>query len=237
MIDFTHRIVERDYMFQTCVEGQRWSDIEEELTPNENAKLWQQCGKIVKCIHETPGEQFGYPYPSRQFTSWSEMILGRFARIYESMLAQQLEATVFKTISDIVRAHASILDEISTPHLLHGDLWTFNLLVARSHDQPTIIGVLDADRAWWGDPMADWIMFLLAIRRDEPEWQPWLSAFYDGYGIPASGPAAHFRQEVYKTMHIGSAAVGALRNGDGKTVARARRDLHEIAQELSLLQL
>jgi len=46
------------------------------------------------------------------------------------------------------------------PNLLHGDLWTFNLLVAHSNDRPAITGVLDTDRAWWGDPMADWIMFL-----------------------------------------------------------------------------
>ena len=28
MTDFTHQIIERDYMFQTFIEGERWSDIE-----------------------------------------------------------------------------------------------------------------------------------------------------------------------------------------------------------------
>jgi len=63
-----------------------------------------------------------------------------------------------------VRFNTSLLDEIQTPHLLHGDLWTFNLLVERGVHAPVITGVLDFDRAWWGDPSADWIMFLLAIR-------------------------------------------------------------------------
>jgi aminoglycoside phosphotransferase (APT) family kinase protein len=237
MTDFTHQVVERDYMFQTCMDGERWSDIEDELTLDENTELWHQCGKIVRRIHETTGEHFGYPYPGRQFMSWGETILDRFARISESMLAHHLEVTAFRTISDIARANAARFDEIHAPHLLHGDLWTFNLLVTHGNNHPAITGVLDVDRAWWGDPMADWIMFLLVIRRGEPEWRQWLSAFYDGYGLPASDESAQFRQEVYRAMHIGTCAVGSARNGNKEDIARARRELCGIAQALPVLSL
>ncbi len=88
------------------------------------------------------------------------------------------------------------------------------------------------DRAWWGDPMADWMMFLLDIRRDRPEWQQRISAFDEGYGWYDKGRAIQVRQEVYKAMHIGSAAVYCLRNGDQAGMARARRELGEIAQAL-----
>ncbi len=250
LADFTHQVVERDYVFQTCIEGERWSDVEEELTPDENAALWHQCGEIVRRIHDTTGERFGYPCPGPSypgppysgppyvgalFARWSEMILDRLARIAESMVAHQLEVEVFNAISDHVRANASLLDEIQVPHLLHGDLWTFNLLIRRGDGGPAITGVLDADRAWWGDPMADWIMFLLAIRQDEPEWQGRLSAFYEGYGTPDHGRAAQFRLQAYKAMHIGTAVVGSARTGDVETIARGIRDLREIAQARPLL--
>ena len=235
MTDFTHQVVERDYVFQAAIDGKRWSDIEDELTPDENAGLWHQCGEIVRRIHATTGEWFGYPYPGVRFTKWGDMVLDRFARIFESMSAYQCDVTAFKTVSDIACAHVSLFDEIQPSHLLHGDLWTFNLLVTHGNGQPTITGVLDTERAWWGDPMADWIMFLLAIRGGEPEWQPWLSAFYDGYGTPESDGAARFRQEIYKAMHIGTCAVGSARNGNQGDVARARRDLSEIAQVLPSL--
>jgi aminoglycoside phosphotransferase (APT) family kinase protein len=233
MTDFTHQVVERDYVFQTYIEGERWSDIEDELTPDENTELWRQCGKIVKQMHETAGEQFGHPQPGRQFSRWSKMISDRLARIAESMLAYQLEATAFTAISDVANTNTSLLDEIDTPHLLHGDLWTFNLIVRRDNDNPIITGVLDADRAWWGDPMADWIMFLLTIRQDKPEWQQRLCAFYDGYGTPKSSGAAQFRQKIYKAMHIGDAAVWCSRNGDEEGIVRAYRELSEIAQRLN----
>jgi aminoglycoside phosphotransferase (APT) family kinase protein len=235
LADFTHQVVGRDYMFQTFIEGERWSDIEDELAPDENIELWCQCGEIVKRMHETTGERFGYPHPGRQFASWSEMILDRLARILESMATYQLEITAFSAVSDITHANAALLDEIHKPHLLHGDLWTFNLLVTRGNDRPTITGVLDADRAWWGDPMADWIMFLLAIRSDEPEWRQRLSAFYERYGASERGEAAQFRQEVYKAMHIGTCAVWSARNGNKEDIARAHRELRKIAQTLPRL--
>ena len=234
MTDFTHQVVERDYVFQTYIEGERWSDIEDQLTPDEDIELWRQCGETVKRMHETAGERFGCPLPGRPFSSWSEVILDRLASIAESMFAYQLEAAAFTAIPNVAGDNASLLDEIDTPRLLHGDLWTFNLIVRRGGARPMIAGVLDVDRACWGDPMADWIMFLLAIRQDRPEWQQRLSAFYDGYGTPGSSEAAQFRQEIYKAMHIGSAAVWCCRNGDEGGIARAYRELGEMPRSLSL---
>jgi aminoglycoside phosphotransferase (APT) family kinase protein len=237
MTDFTHQIVERDYMFQTFIEGERWSDIESTLSSDENNKLWHQCGRIVRRIHNTTGERFGYPYPGPQFTSWSEMILDRLAGISEGLMLHQLDIPAFAMISEIAHANASLLDEIQTPSLLHGDLWTFNLLIRQDTGEPTITGVLDVERAWWGDPLADWIMFLLAIRRNDTEWQGQLSAFNDGYGKFENNRATQFRQEVYKAMHIGTSVIWATRNGDTESILRARRELGEIAQVLPTLSI
>jgi hypothetical protein len=48
LCDFTHQIIKRDYVFQTYIEGERWSDIEEDLTPEENIDLWRQYGERGK---------------------------------------------------------------------------------------------------------------------------------------------------------------------------------------------
>ena len=233
--DFTHQIIERDYVFQTFIEGERWSDIEGDFTPEENIDLWRQCGEIVKRIHCTTGQEFGHPYPGQRFTKWSETILNRFSRIARSMLDNQLDTSAFSSIMDVVSANTLLFDEIKISHLLHGDLWTFNLLVTRRGKKSTIVGVLDADRAWWGDPLADWIMFLLNIRQQEPEWQQPLSAFFDGYGKPDHCAAAQFRQESYIAMHIGTSAVGSARDGNEEDIARAYRDLDQISRSLPAL--
>ena len=235
LADFTHQIVDRDYMFQTFVEGKRRSDVEVTLSAEENNNLWRQCGSIVRRIHDTTGEHFGYPYPGPQFKSWSELIVDRFANISESLMIHQLEIPAFTTISGIVHAYTSLLDEIRTPSLLHGDLWTFNLLISQDTDKPSITGVLDVERAWWGDPFSDWIMFLLDIRSNDTDWQGQLSAFNEGYGIFERNRAMQFRQEIYKAMHIGTSVIWATRHGDVESILRARRELGEIAQALPAL--
>ena len=235
LTDFTHQIVDRDYMFQTFIEGKRWSDVEFTLSAEENNNLWRQCGRIVRRIHHTTGEHFGYPYPGPQFKSWSELILNRFANISESLMIHQMEIPAFVIISEIAHANASLLDEIQTPSLLHGDLWTFNLLISQDAGEPAITGVLDVERAWWGDPLADWIMFLLDIRSNDTEWQEQLSAFNEGYGKSERNMATQFRQEIYKAMHIGTSVSWATRHGDTESILRARRELGEIAQALPAL--
>ncbi len=236
LTDFTHQIVGRDYMFQTVIEGERWSDIEGKLPPEENNELWRQCGALVKKLHMTTGEWFGYAYPGFH-SRWRDVILERFSRISQSMEAHQINIPAFETIFKQVQAHPEIFDDIILPRLLHGDLWTFNLLVTRGENRPAISGVLDTERAWWGDPMADWLMFLFSIRREEPTWQDRITAFSEGYGPPDNEPttpmAAQVRQEIYKAMHIGLAAIWGTRNEKHEDLARATEELQQLAQTLT----
>ncbi|MEM7538674.1 MAG: aminoglycoside phosphotransferase family protein [Chloroflexota bacterium] len=242
MADFTHQLLNRDYIFQTFLQGERWEDVEDELTQEQSCALWHQCGEIVKQMHTTTGTRFGFPlsgsqFSSCQFLSWSETVLDRFERITASMIDHQFDPMVFTTIAAIAKANSAVLDEINTPCLLHGDLWTFNLLIQRDSDPPQIVGVIDADRAWWGDPMADWIIFLLTIRQSVPKWQPIIQAFYEGYGEPEPNErdvqSAQFRQQIYTAMHIGSSVIWSIRQGHEGGIERGHRELGEILTELS----
>jgi aminoglycoside phosphotransferase (APT) family kinase protein len=235
LTDFTHQLIGRDYMFQSVVEGERWADIENKLTPAENLELWCQCGTLVKQIHITTGEWFGYPYPGFH-SKWSDVILERFSHISQSMEAYQVKIPAFEAISKIAFHQAPVFDEIVLPRLLHGDLWTFNLLVTRGESGPQITGVMDTDRAWWGDPMADWIMFLFHVRREDPDWLDRITAFFNGYGTLDTGPttpeALQFRQTAYQAMHIGLAALWGAKHEKQADVTRAAMELHQLAQIL-----
>jgi aminoglycoside phosphotransferase (APT) family kinase protein len=235
LADFTHQIAPRDYVLQTYLEGDRWSDIEDELTEEENIDLWQQCGEIVKRIHGTKGVNFGYPYPGRSFANWHDVILDRFSRIVQNLKEYQADISHFPTIVDFVHSNQSMFNELNTPHLLHGDLWTFNLLVTRKEGRPIISGVLDTERTWWGDPLADWIMFCLSIRSEEEEWRERISAFYQGYDVLEKSRAIQFRQEVYNAMHIGSSVIWSVKHGNREDIERGREDLRRIANLLPKL--
>jgi aminoglycoside phosphotransferase (APT) family kinase protein len=231
LVDFTHQLIERDYMFQTYIDGERWDDVWEKLTPAENNRLWGQFGHIMRQIHDVRGETFGLPRQGFQFLRWSETIIHRMERTLQAAQAVQLDVTDLGMILETLRTHPGLLDEIQVPRLLHGDLWLFNLLVKRGAEATSIVGVLDADRSWWGDPMADWTMFILA----HTEAEEGHAHFWKAYGPPEDTLGARFRKTVYDGMHAGTALVWSVQNHDEGTVERAYGTLREVAEALPVL--
>jgi aminoglycoside phosphotransferase (APT) family kinase protein len=70
-----------------------------------------------------------------------------------------------------LRRHEALLDDVTTPVLVHFDLWNGNILV----DGGELSGIVDAERAFWGDPLADLVSLALFgdITQD--------AGFLDGY--------------------------------------------------------
>lgn len=230
LIDFTHQLIDRDYMFQTYIDGRRWDDVMSEMTSEENNHLWEQFGEIMKQIHAVHGESFGIARPGFEFPLWSQPILNRLDRTLQAANVHQLDIPHLASIRDMIRDNPGQLDEIQTPCLLHGDLWSFNILVTRENG-PSIVGILDADRSWWGDPMADWTMFILA-HADEEEGH---SHFWKTYGKLEATQSAKFRVNVYDAMHAGTAFLWAVQHNDEETVNRATGTLGEAAETLPAL--
>lgn len=223
LVDFTHQLIDHDYMFQTFIDGERWDDILGELTPAENNLLWAQFGRLTRLIHDVKGEMFGLPLPGFQFASWSNAVIDHIERIVRAAQRLRIELPHLASILELVRAHPQPLDEIGTSHLLHGDLWLFNILIQRGENGPAIVGILDADRAWWGDPMADWTMFILAHAGQEEGH----AHFWQAYGQPQDTPGTRYRAHVYDAMHAGTAFIWAVGHHDEETVGKAEGTLRE----------
>jgi aminoglycoside phosphotransferase (APT) family kinase protein len=234
-VDFTHAVIDRDYMLQTFIEGHRWEDAAEQLAPGEALPLWREFGGLLRQIHGVTGEGFGDPAPGQAFARWSEALAYRLAHVHERLRGAGLapEAALMEAVLARAAAAQALLDEVARPCLLHGDLWLFNLLIRETPDGARIVGVLDADRAWWGDPAADWTLFVLA-KLEDPAMAPAVDAFWEGYGEVDNSPAAGWRSALYEAMHIGNALAYAARAGDEGTVARGRAELPEAAARLGV---
>ena len=231
LVDFTHQVLDRDYIFQSYIEGERWDDVMSELTPSENNRLWEQFGGIMKQIHNVHGESFGLPLSGFQFSRWSETIMDRMKRTLQSANENQIELPNLTSIMKMVLAKPQKLDEIQVPALLHGDLWSFNILIRREAGHPSIVGILDADRTWWGDPMADWTMFILAHAEKEEGHEH----FWQAYDRAEDTPGSRCRVIVYDAMHASIAFLWAVKHQDEETVTRATGTLREVLETLPAL--
>ena len=210
MADFTHQIIDRDYMFQSRMPGEVWSEVNKDLAPEEHDDLWRQFGRLVKAISSVQGEAFGLVQYGSQFPTWSLTLIDWLESTISDAENSSLDTALLRRLLEIVRGNTALLDEMSSPRLLHGDLWLFNLLIQRTKEGLCITGVLDADRGSWGDPLADWTFYLLS-RRASPQEQ---ALFWQEFGELPAGSGAEFRALVYKGLHLGKILSVARRDGE-----------------------
>lgn len=230
MADFTQQLIERDYLFQTFISGEQWSKINNELKADEKKTLWRQLGSITKKIHSVKGEVFGNPFLNAAFPTWSRTINNWFTSLIHDLESMYLDAYDLKEILTVAQNHPDILDEITQPYLLHGDLWLVNILVNRHQEEPRIVGIIDNDRASWGDPMADWTIFILERNSDTEE-----AAFWETYGLPEKTSEAQFRTLIYRGFYTGAIRLEQFRLNHRQAVNNTYEDVHKVIEGLKNL--
>ena len=182
----------RSAFLQRFVSGRLWHAVESELTQEENAALWRQLGAFARTVHSETGDRFGYPAPFVDAPSWSGFIERNTEGLVEDC---RRDGRLYREVEEFVewlprfREH---LDEVTTPRLLHGDLWPRNVLIDGEGSDIRIAAVIDGERAFWGDPLADWVLILYGV--PEPFW--------DGYGEDLAASGDPVRIDLYKGMYF-----------------------------------
>lgn len=184
--DFSRRALGGDFLVLSELPGESWHD----RPPHAGDRLRHQLGGIVARVHRCAGSGFGYPRGELSgswraaFLAMVESVLGDAERFG---VALPRPAGRFR---DVLAEHAGALDQVTTPVLVHFDLWPGNILVRPGR----ITGIIDAERAFWGDPLAD--MASLALFGDIDE------AFRTGYraagGVVPVGDSATSRLAMYR---------------------------------------
>jgi aminoglycoside phosphotransferase (APT) family kinase protein len=186
-VDFTHQLLDRDYLVQTLLPGLPASPLLPAYSAGALRHLYRELGSVTRTIHDVTGTAFG-PVAGPLHAMWSAALGARFEQLADAFTAAGLDAGQVRRLIAACARHREALDEITVPALLHGDLWTLNLLVDSDPDRPTITGVLDCDAASWGDPMADW-----PITRVLSKPGTAVDAFWQTYGRPSENEASRVR--------------------------------------------
>lgn len=229
-VDFTHRIIARDYLFQTHLDGVQASEGLNSFPQDRRHLFWRQLGEILSRIHTVRGPGFGR-VAGPWYGSWSQSMIGTLADIITDLDEAGLEATDLREVAALARGRRAVLNEITQACLLHGDLLPVNVMIAPGAPEPTIVGIFDCDRTSWGDPMADWTMFMIG-KRPQPE----AAAFWAGYGTrPGDGDNVRWRSLLYRARNLGEVRLEHHRLGNPDGVARTYPELADVAGALRSL--
>jgi aminoglycoside phosphotransferase (APT) family kinase protein len=187
-----------------------------------------EVGAHLRAINAIAGDAFGLLAPGRPtFATWP----AAFGALVDLALADAADRDVplprpAAALRALVEAGHDALAEVTTPRLVHWDLWDGNVLV--DPDTGHVTGLVDFERALWGDPLMEVQFRPLAVS----------PAFQAGYGRALlDSPAALHRRRLYNLyLYLVMITEGAYRHYDDDAPGRwARRMLDDELPALDAL--
>ncbi|MEV0974408.1 phosphotransferase family protein [Microtetraspora glauca] len=202
-------LVGGDYLILSALDGVPWNRAT--LGPDHENTLRFELGHHLALLHTIPGDGvFGYPYAGLTGPSWREAFLVMVGAILDDAVryATPLPASLLE-IAGLVHSNAYALDQVTRPALVHFDIWPGNVFLSGvdggddggddggAGGRPRIQALIDHERAFWGDPLADFVTpTIFAELRDD---DPLLAGYREAGGTLATGPEARIRDALYRT--------------------------------------
>ena len=186
--DTSHRLLESDYFLMEYLPGTPFHRLRHELPASDQAEIERAMGRMARQINTITGPAFGYfAQPEASETGWKTC----FGNMLRGLLLDGWEAKValplpYEALFQRLEAQFGVLDGVDTPRLVHWDLWEGNVLVDPATRRVT--GLIDYERALWGDPLMENIFYNLDAD----------SNFMQGYGAPLlATPEQRLRRLLY----------------------------------------
>jgi aminoglycoside phosphotransferase (APT) family kinase protein len=198
--DTSGELIESDWFFMAKLEGDTIADLTKTLGEGEVCEIRRGLGKQVAHLHSVVGESFGYldPQSRTRQPTWR----GAFLTMLDDILGDaQAHGVTFPRssaeIAALASAHGDALDRVREPRLVHFDMWDNNVFVREQDGLRVIEGIIDGERAFFGDPLAEFVGVALA---GDPDGVPTLVAGYEEVAGRAleRDEAARRRLALYK---------------------------------------
>jgi aminoglycoside phosphotransferase (APT) family kinase protein len=193
--DDSHALMDRAYMLMERLPGRALSDVSR-ISQRFYDGVLEQVGDALRQMHALTAETYGYIGAHRpmkpEHTWWAAfraMWNALLDDVYHAGGYSKEEADTMRRLLDTYRTY---FDRPVQSSLLHMDVWSQNILV---DERGTLTGLVDLDRALWGDPEIEYAV-LDYCGISEP-------AFWRGYGAPRDeSPAAQIRQRFYLLYEV-----------------------------------
>lgn len=232
---YERTVVDSDLLLMTWCPGRTLYSRRAEHGSDRWNRLRSELGGLVASMHRTTGPGFGYPQTGLA-ADWRTAFLG----MVDSVLAdaRRFDAHLpvpTGRIAELLHGRADLLDGVDSPALVHFDLWPGNILVEDTGRGPRISALVDGERAFWGDPLAETVS--LALFGDIADD----TAFLDGYraagGILTLDAGTRPRLALYQSylyliMLVEAVPRGAEGPDHGRAARYASRELVSALERL-----
>ncbi|WP_309736593.1 phosphotransferase [Microbacterium sp. SORGH_AS_0428] len=151
MTDFSRSVVDADIVVTRHLPGRVWNDLE--LDAAATVRVRHALGALMAELHRVPAPAFGYPAreTGMRHDDWRTAITAMFDGILRDA-AESGTIVPEARIRAALSRHGHVLEAVTDPVVVHNDLWPANIFL---DDDLRIVGLIDTERAVWGDPLFD----------------------------------------------------------------------------------
>lgn len=188
---FDDPVLGGDYLLLAALNGVSWNDVK----PEGEAALRRELGAHLARFNAVTGEVFGYPHAGIVGATWREAFLAMVAALLGDTERYPAPLPLpTARIMEVFEAAAPALDEVTTPRLVHFDVWAGNVFLDL-RGTPRIEAIIDHERAFWGDPLAEFVT--PTIFGELTEDDPLLAGYREVTPLELT-PAAMIRLDLYR---------------------------------------
>ncbi len=190
--DSARDLCDSNYFFMQKLSGENFAHVRGSLPEETVAQLDRQVGAIIRAINTFPGTFYGYDGNSAlRAGTWKEAFIKICDSVFEDGRVKGAEYNIpAEEIRAAILQHASALEEVTAPVMVHWDAWDLNFFVKDGQ----VTGLLDFERVLWGDPLMEAQFRALS-------WGGVTQSLV-GYGKTEFTPAEDVRNHLY-TLHLG----------------------------------
>lgn len=167
--DFSKTALNSNYFFMTALEGVTLDRVSKSMSRENLVKVKAELGRYLAQLHQIKGSYYGYftQDPAQQFSTWKEAFSHMFDQLLCDAEARKTRLPYAK-IRQVLSDCKVYLKELEIPSLVDFDCHEGNIFVKQVGGSYQIVGIVDFERAFWGDPIGDFpAAFVLADNLDQ----------------------------------------------------------------------
>jgi phosphotransferase family enzyme len=228
--DDSRTLIDRDWVVQSVVAGQPWSELRDALDDREQRALWHELGELTARIHAVEGAEFGPPASWHGIRVWSEMMRWDATGLAVDAERYHLDPEPFQMLCRLIDRAVPVLDRITRPQLIHSDLGLHHVFIARGQDGlHHISGLIDFEFGRFADPLSESVFVAHELH---PTVDDDFAAFCAGYGRPPNRHDDDIRCLIYQMVALGWTATDLVRRGHRDEVRTVLGTLGDLGRTL-----
>jgi aminoglycoside phosphotransferase (APT) family kinase protein len=223
--DDSRVLVDRDYLLMERLPGMPLT--EAALSKSQMDGVFEQVGAYLAQMHALVADRYGYlgsHRPMQPQPTWPEAFAVMWNKLLDDVVAcggyTREEADAMRRLLDVYRPH---FEHNAPASLLHMDVWSQNILVDGAG---RVTGLVDLDRALWGDPEIEFAVLDYCGISEPPFWQ--------GYGRDRDTSfSAQIRARFYLLYEVQKYIVIRIwRRDDPEQALQYKRQSFELVKPL-----